>query len=89
MDPRAVPGCSSDIEVRVAGTSPVSLVSFINFIIFYSKLLDATALRLALFINYILVVIGEINGFCYSSLVKRTYLTIRLSMEKFGSGIKL
>lgn len=30
MDSRAVPGSASDVEVRLAGTSPVSLVSFIN-----------------------------------------------------------
>lgn len=86
MDPRAVPSSSSDSEVRLA-VCPLSLISV--FTICYSKLLDATTLRFALFMNSILVVMGEINKFCLSSLVKGTYLTVRLRMEKLGSGIKL
>lgn len=68
---------------------PLSPLSVSVFMICYSELLDAAALRFALFMNSILVVIGEINEFCLSSLVKGIYLTMRLSMEKFRSGIKL
>lgn len=55
----------------------------------YSKLLDAAARRFALFMNSILVEIGEINEFCVSLLVKGTYHTTRPNIEKFWSGIKL
>lgn len=88
MDPRAVPSSSSGTEVRLS-VCPLSLISISVFTICYSKLLDATILRFAVFMNSILVVTGEINKSCLSSLVRGTYLTMRLRMEKLGSGIKL
>lgn len=86
MDPRAVPSCSSDTEVRLA-VCPLSLISVSVFTIYYSKLLDATILRFALFMNSILVVIGEINKSCLSSLVKGTYLTMRLRWKSWGQAL--
>lgn len=64
VDPRAVPGPSSDVEVRVAVS--LSLLSISVFVICYSKLLDGNALRLALLMNSNLAVIGEINESCLS-----------------------
>lgn len=92
MDPRAVPSSQQDrLRSGLLGQAlcPLSPLSISVFTICYSELLNPTALRFALFINSILVVIGEINEFCLSSLVKGAYLTMRLSMEKFRSGIKL